>query len=144
MMAAILGGAGLALIFALLTQVLMANQVASGLALTLFGLGFSALVGQGFVGVVPPRTPKLTFGHCPTCRCWARSCSAMTRWSMSRSHGGGGLVVPELHPRRAHPARGGRKPRCRPCAGLQRARVRVLAIAFGGACAGLGGAYLSA
>ena len=57
-----LAGGILALLFALLTQVLMANQVASGLALTLFGLGLSALLGQTYVGISPPRTPKLDLG----------------------------------------------------------------------------------
>lgn len=52
--AAALGGALLSLIFALLTQVALANQVASGLTLTLFGLGLSALLGQGYVGIKPP------------------------------------------------------------------------------------------
>ncbi|HMO06752.1 MAG TPA: ABC transporter permease, partial [Paracoccaceae bacterium] len=56
------GAMALSLVFGFLTQVLLANQVATGLALTLFGLGFSALVGQRFVGIVPPRTEKLTFG----------------------------------------------------------------------------------
>ena len=37
--AAALGGAALALIFGVLTQFLLSNQVATGLALTLFGLG---------------------------------------------------------------------------------------------------------
>ena len=37
LLAAAIGGAGLSLIFAFLTQVALANQVASGLALTLFG-----------------------------------------------------------------------------------------------------------
>jgi general nucleoside transport system permease protein len=54
-----LGGAGLALIFAILTQLLLANQVATGLALTLFGLGFSALIGQGYIGVRPPGTARI-------------------------------------------------------------------------------------
>ena len=56
---AALGGAALSLLFALLTQVALANQVASGLALTLFGLGLSALLGQNYVGIKPPSTPKL-------------------------------------------------------------------------------------
>ena len=56
---AALGGAVLALLFALLTQFALANQVASGLALTLFGLGLSSLMGQGYVGIKPPPTPKL-------------------------------------------------------------------------------------
>ena len=37
-------GAILSMLFAFLTQILLANQVASGLALTLFGLGLSALI----------------------------------------------------------------------------------------------------
>jgi len=37
----------------------LANQVASGLGLTLFGLGLSALIGQGYVGIKPPPTPRL-------------------------------------------------------------------------------------
>ena len=41
--AAALGGAALSLVFVLLTQVALANHVASGLALTLFGLGLSSL-----------------------------------------------------------------------------------------------------
>src|SRR5690606_33509340 len=46
----LLAGAAISLLFALLTQVLVANQVASGLALTLFGLGLSGLLGESFVG----------------------------------------------------------------------------------------------
>jgi simple sugar transport system permease protein len=42
--------------------VLLANQVATGLALTLFGLGLSSLIGQGYVGIKPPPTPRLDFG----------------------------------------------------------------------------------
>ena len=40
--AALLGGMAISSIFAFLTQFLLTNQVATGLALTLFGLGFSA------------------------------------------------------------------------------------------------------
>jgi simple sugar transport system permease protein len=57
--AAAVGGAVLSLLFVLLTQVALANQVASGLALTLFGLGLSSLLGQGYVGLKPPPTPRL-------------------------------------------------------------------------------------
>jgi glycine cleavage system pyridoxal-binding protein P len=53
-LAAAAGGAALSLIFAFLTQVLLANQVATGLALTLFGLGLSSLIGQGYYGTVTP------------------------------------------------------------------------------------------
>jgi general nucleoside transport system permease protein len=143
-LAAMLGGAGLALIFALLTQGLMANQVASGLALTLFGLGFSALVGQAYTGVVPPRTHKLTFGPLTDIPVLgpilfnhdvlvyaSLALTAGVWWFLRHSKAGRILrAVGENHDS-AH------------ALGYRVKRVRVLAIAFGGACAGLGGAYLS-
>jgi general nucleoside transport system permease protein len=143
-LAAMLGGAGLALVFALLTQGLMANQVASGLALTLFGLGFSALVGQGYVGIVPPRTAKLSFGplsdlpvlgpilfrHDPLVYVSILIVAGVW-WFLRYSRAGRILrAVGENHDS-AH------------ALGYRVKRVRVMAIAFGGACAGLGGAYLS-
>ena len=61
---AAIAGALLSLLFALLTQVFLANQVASGLALTLFGLGLSALLGRDYVGIKPPSssTPNVRSG----------------------------------------------------------------------------------
>ena len=47
-LAALFGGMAIASIFAFLTQYLLTNQVATGLALTLFGLGFSAFVARGY------------------------------------------------------------------------------------------------
>jgi simple sugar transport system permease protein len=47
---AMIAGAALALVFAVLTLSLMANQVACGLALTIFGIGFSALIGVNWIG----------------------------------------------------------------------------------------------
>ena len=52
-------GASLALTFAVLTLTLMANQVATGLALTIFGIGLSALLGSSFVGMPVPALPRL-------------------------------------------------------------------------------------
>ena len=49
-LAAIGAGMGLSLLFAVLTISLVANQVATGLALTLLGLGLSGLIGESFVG----------------------------------------------------------------------------------------------
>ncbi len=48
-------GAGMAVIHAVLTVTLRANQVVSGLALTLFGSGLSAYLGHGLVGRPPPQ-----------------------------------------------------------------------------------------
>ena len=41
---------------------LRSNQVATGLALTLFGLGLSSLIGQGYVGIKPPLTAEVPLG----------------------------------------------------------------------------------
>jgi ABC-type uncharacterized transport system permease subunit len=46
----ILAGAALAAIFGILTLGLAVNQVATGLALTILGVGLSGLIGKGFVG----------------------------------------------------------------------------------------------
>jgi simple sugar transport system permease protein len=57
--AAILGGSLISILFGVVTQFFLANQVASGLALTLFGLGLAALIGHSYTGQIPPHTPKL-------------------------------------------------------------------------------------
>ncbi|MEI4233574.1 ABC transporter permease [Roseovarius sp. D22-M7] len=142
--AAAAGGAMLALLFALLTQFALANQVASGLALTLFGLGLSALLGQGYVGIKPPSTPRLDipilgdipflgrvlFSHDPVVYL-GLALTGLIWWMLRHSHAGMVLrAVGENH----HAAH---------ALGYKVVRIRVLAILFGGACAGLGGAYLS-
>ena len=43
-------GVAMSLVFGFLTQTLVTNQVATGLALTLFGLGVSGLIGEAFTG----------------------------------------------------------------------------------------------
>ena len=55
--AAAVAGAALSLIFAVLTQVLLANQVATGLALTLFGLGLSVADRAGLRRASSRRRP---------------------------------------------------------------------------------------
>jgi simple sugar transport system permease protein len=142
--AAASGGAGLSLLFAFLTQVALANQVASGLALTLFGLGLSALLGQGYQGIKPPSTDKfdipllgdipglgpILFNHDIMVYFGLALCAAI--WAMLK-YTRAGLVlraVGENHDA-AH------------ALGYKVVRVRILAILFGGACAGLGGAYIS-
>ena len=50
MIAAIIVGALFSLLFGLLALTLVTNQVATGLALTLLGLGLSGLIGESFVG----------------------------------------------------------------------------------------------
>lgn len=142
--AAALGGAALSLLFAFLTQFALANQVASGLALTLFGLGLSALLGQGYQGIKPPSTPRIDipvlsdlpwagrilFGHDLMVYFGLALVAAV--WAFLK-YTRAGLVlraVGENHDA-AH------------ALGYKVIRIRVMAIAFGGACAGLGGAYIS-
>jgi ABC-type uncharacterized transport system permease subunit len=139
-----LGAAALSLIFALLTQVLQANQVATGLALTLFGLGLSSLLGQGYVGIKPPGTGVVPFGpladlpvlgrilfrHDPMVYLSIGIIAAV--WAVLTFSRMGLILraVGESHDA-AH------------ALGYKVTRIRILAILFGGAMAGLGGAYLS-
>ena len=57
-----LAGAALSLIFAVLTQYLLTNQVAMGLALTMFGLGLTAMFGKPYEGVKAPSMPAAFWG----------------------------------------------------------------------------------
>ncbi|MDN5787470.1 ABC transporter permease [Pseudorhodobacter sp.] len=137
-------GAALSVIFAVLTQVLQANQVATGLALTLFGLGLSSLIGQGYVGIKPPPTGMVPFGpladipvigrilfkHDPMVYVSIAIVAAV--WAVLKFTRMGLIIraVGESH-EAAH------------ALGYKVTRIRILAIMFGGAMAGLGGAYLS-
>ena len=138
------GGAALSLIFAFLTQTLLANQVATGLALTLFGLGLSSLIGQGYVGIKPPLTAPVPFGPLRDIpglgrilfshdwMVYASIAIIAAVWAVL-SYTRTGLIlraVGENHDA-AH------------ALGYKVRRIRLLAILFGGAMAGLGGAYIS-
>jgi ABC-type uncharacterized transport system permease subunit len=61
-LASIVAGMFMSLLFGFLTLTLLANQVATGLALTLLGLGLSALLGESFVGQPGVKLP-LTRWH---------------------------------------------------------------------------------
>ena len=56
---AAIAGALLSVLFAILTQYLMSNQVATGLGLTMVGLGLSALIGKPYEGIKSPTLTKL-------------------------------------------------------------------------------------
>ena len=142
--AAAAGAAILSLVFAVLTQYFLSNQVATGLALTLFGLGFSSLIGQGYVGIKPPQTPtldlaalsdlpvvgRILFSHDPMVYL-SLVLVFVTGWVLKRTRAGLVLrAVGESHDA-AH------------ALGYKVIRIRFMAIAFGGALAGLGGAHLS-
>ncbi len=138
------GGAALSLIFAFLTQILLANQVATGLALTMFGLGLSSLMGQGYNGIKPPSTGKVPFGPLTDIPVLGRILFShdwvvygsivivAAVWYVLKFTRAGLVLraVGENHDA-AH------------ALGYKVQRIRLLAIVFGGAMAGLGGAYVS-
>nr|WP_323780507.1 ABC transporter permease [Amylibacter sp.] len=137
-------GAAVSMIFAVLTQYLMANQVATGLGLTMFGLGLAALLGHSYSGINPPEFFKVSipvlsdlpvvgrilFNHDPMI--YISLGMVVAVWYFLRRTRGGLVLraVGENHDA-AH------------ALGYKVIRIRMMAIGFGGACAGLGGAYLS-
>ncbi|PLX39518.1 MAG: ABC transporter permease [Hyphomicrobiales bacterium] len=143
-LAAAVAGALMASLFAVVTLVFVANQVASGLALTLFGLGLSALIGDAFVGIPGLGLPKLDipvlsdlpvagsiiFGLDPLTYLAVFLTMAVS-WFLFRSRAGLVLRAVGDNHVSAHSL------------GYNVIRVRFLAVIFGGACAGLGGGYLS-
>ncbi|MEM6615470.1 MAG: ABC transporter permease [Pseudomonadota bacterium] len=139
-------GAGvlLSMLFAVLTVRFAANQVATGLALTLLGLGIANSIGSGLVGVARDPLPKLDvpglseipmigpilFGQ--DVIVYASFALVIGVWYVL-NYTRLGLTIRAVGDNHgsAH------------VLGINVATVRFGAIAFGGACAGLAGAYLS-
>ena len=142
--AGIAAGAALSLVFAVLTLSLMANQVASGLALALFGVGLSAFVGKAHLnaviaGLSPLAIPgisdipvigRLLFGHNPLVYL-SLLLFAGVHWFLYRTRAGLALRAVGEAPDSAH------------AIGLPVVRIRYAAVIFGGACAGLAGGFLA-
>jgi simple sugar transport system permease protein len=143
-LAAIVAGMLLAAVFAALTLGLAANQVATGLALTLFGLGLSGLAGLAFVGqpgvklaafapaflIDLPIVGRLVFGHDSLVYLSLALVAAVSWWLM---HSRAGLVLRAVGENHASAH----------ALGYAVIRIRAGAVLFGGACAGLAGGYLS-
>jgi ABC-type uncharacterized transport system permease subunit len=139
----IVAGAALSAVFALLTLGFAVNQVATGLALTILGVGTSGLIGAGFVGVriVPaphldiplltglPFFGRILFGE-DAFVYFSVVLVAGIWWFLYRTRSGLILRAIGDNHTSAH------------ALGYPVLKVRWLAVLFGGACAGLGGAYL--
>lgn len=137
-------GAAMAALFGVLVLQLTSNQVATGLALTIFGIGLSALVGSGLVGHPVPTLPKLAlpglstlpivgpllFSYDALVYC-SIAATAAVAWFLTRSRAGLILRAVGEADESAH------------AIGYAVIRIRFLAVLFGGAMSGLGGAYLS-
>ena len=142
--AGILAGALLALIFGLITINLMANQVATGLAVAIFGVGLAAFLGKPFEARVIASTPPLTIPVLSDIPVIGRVLFqqqslvyltwvifGLVVWFLAKSRGG--LVLKAV----------GESPAAAHAVGIAVNRVRYLAVLFGGAMAGLGGGFLS-
>ncbi len=138
------GGMLLSILFGVLTLVFLANQVASGLALTLFGIGVSSLIGIPFIGQpidslptldIPllgdmPILGPLVFGH-DFLIYFSVFMVVIVHWFLTRTKSGLVLrAVGESHDS-AHSI------------GYSVVKIRFLAVMYGGAMAGVGGAFLS-
>lgn len=142
--AGVLAGAGLSMIFAVLVLGFQSSQVATGLALTIFGIGLSALLGQSLVGIAYDGLPKLSvpllsgiplvgpllFNH--DILVYASIAMVfLVVWFLYRTRAGLVLrAVGDSHDA-AH------------AIGYPVLKIRFLAILFGGGMAGVAGAYLS-
>ncbi len=141
---AVLAGMLMAFVFGVLTLSLMANQVATGLALTIFGIGLSSLVGAGFVGIPVTPLPKLDipfistlpvlgpllFGH-DALIYLSIALTVGVAWFLKRTRWGMILRAVGESDESAHSI------------GYDVIAVRYMAVLFGGFASGLAGAFLS-
>ena len=143
MMAAAVAGAASSLVFGLLVLTFGANQVATGLALAIFGIGLSTLIGNSFVGIIVPefssifpsglvRDPvmRIFFGHSPMVY-FALLMVFAVAWFLKRTRAGLVLRAVGENDHSAHSI------------GYSVIGIRYGAIAFGGGMAGIAGSYFS-
>lgn len=142
--AGMLAGALLAAVFGVLVIWLNTNQYATGLALSLFGTGFSAFAGLSYVQARMPSLPKYSipgladipvlgpalFSHHPLVYATVLLALGMM-WLLYRSRAGLVLRAVGESPESAH------------ALGYPVRRIRLLAVMAGGSLCGLAGAYVS-
>jgi len=139
----IAAGTLMSLVFALMTLGLAVNQVATGLALTILGVGLSGLIGAGFVGerITPAAhldisgltnialIGRVVFGE-DAFVYLSLALVIGVWWFLYRTRAGLILRACGDNHISAH------------ALGYNVLRIRLYAVMFGGACAGLAGAYL--
>lgn len=143
--AALVAGALMAAIHAALTVGLHANQVVSGLALTIFGTGLSAFLGRNIVGMPPPTSfRRLEVPFLADLPVVGRilfqqsalvylsfALTAFLWWYIYRTRAG--LRLRAI----------GERPEAADAMGIDVAKLRAIYVILGGALAGLGGAAIS-
>ena len=129
LIAAIAAGIAMSAMFGFLTLTLVSNQVATGLALTLLGLGLSGLIGEAFVGEPGVKLPK--FANIDPLIPGAIILTAAVSHALFRTKIG--LIVRAV----------GNSHSSAHALGYNVIGVRYLCVMFGGGCAGLAGGYLS-
>ena len=144
MVAGLATGAVFSLLFGFLTLTLVANQVATGLALTILGQGLSAMIGEHYVGKAGIKMPALDIpflSDIPVIGPLLFSQDLFfylsialvvgTSWFLFKTRKG--LVLRSVGDNHASAH----------ALGINVIGIRYLAVMFGGACAGLAGAQLS-
>ena len=132
-------GIAIALIHAVLTITIGANQVATGLALSIFAWGLSAFVGADYVGKTITGLQPLGIPILKSIPLLNQDIIVyssvilviLVSWFMRKTRSG--LVLRSV----------GESPEAADALGLPVVRVRYFAVMFGGAMAGLAGGYLS-
>lgn len=142
--AGIAAGMLLSLIFGFLTIQLLANQVATGLAVAIFGVGLAAFLGKSYESrVIEPIAPMVipVLSEIPVLGkvLFQQQSLVYLTWILF------GMVVFFLTRTRAGLVLRavGESPKAAHATGISVNRVRMLAVVFGGGMAGLGGGFLS-
>ncbi|MBO9422508.1 ABC transporter permease [Labrenzia sp. R4_2] len=141
---AIAAGMAMSALFGFLVLVLVANQVATGLALTILGLGLSGMIGEAYIGVPGLRIPELyipilsdipfigpVFFQQDAIVYIGFALVIVVAYFLFRTRAG--LILRSVGDNHgsAH------------ALGYSVLKIRFMAVLFGGACAGLAGAYMS-
>ncbi|WP_420337636.1 ABC transporter permease [Roseibium sp.] len=141
---AIAAGMAMSALFGFLVLVLVANQVATGLALTILGLGLSGMIGEAYIGVPGLRIPELyipilsdipfigpVFFQQDAIVYIGFALVIGVAYFLFRTRAG--LILRSVGDNHgsAH------------ALGYSVLKIRFMAVLFGGACAGLAGAYMS-
>ena len=141
LLAAMLAGAAVSVVFAYAVVDCAANQLAAGLSLLFLGFGVSALIGRPYVGAtiigLPSHAFRFPFEHMSAAVnvdvlvVLALPITALVAWTLTATRWGLRLRAVGENPAAAF------------AAGCNRRKLQYQAILFGGACSALAGAHIA-